>query len=76
MCVKQRSVAQISEEVAEELGVTFKDNNNNYIVGLQLAAELEVEDFIIVSADYSESKSNGILPLNPRKPIVRPKPSV
>lgn len=76
MCVVQRSVAKINEDLAKELDVNFRDVNGNYIVGLQLAAELEVNEFEVISGDYVQSDADGILPLNPRKPIVRPKPTV
>lgn len=76
MCVQQRSVAKIDYDTAKELGVDFKDNDGNYIVGLQLAAELDIEDFEVIAGNYTQSLYDGILPLNPRKPIVRPKPTV
>lgn len=74
MCTTTRSVAKITGTLAFELGVDFKDNNGNYVVSLQLASELEIGEFTIIPANYTQSIAKGILPVNPRKPIIRPKP--
>jgi hypothetical protein len=70
MCKPIRSVAKIYATLAEELGLEFKDRNGDFVVSLQLAEELEVGDFTVIPANF-----DGILPLNPKKPIVRPKPT-
>lgn len=74
MCQKIRTVAKISSTLAAELGVDFKDSDDNFVVGLQLAQELEESEFDLIPANYLEDDVKGILPLNPKKPIVRPKP--
>lgn len=74
MCKTIRNVARISEALAIELNVTFKDNANNYVISMQLAEELELGEFTIIPANYTESGTKGVLPISPRKPIVRPRP--
>jgi len=74
MCKPVRCVAKISEALAVELGLTFKDNNNQFVVSMQLAEELEFGEFTIIPANYQVSDAKGILPINPKKPIVRPRP--
>jgi len=74
MCKQIRTVAKVSPTLAAELGVNFKDSNGDYVVGLQLAEELDASEFDLVPANYVEDDVKGILPLNPKKPIVRPKP--
>lgn len=72
MC-KQRSVASISNALASELGVTFQDNHGNKVISMQLAAQLDPSEFTVIAANYTEGITEGILPINPGKPIVRPK---
>lgn len=69
MCKQIRTVAVISETLAQELGVEFKDLEGNFIISLQLAEELEPGEFNLLAANFE-----GILPLNPKKPILRPRP--
>lgn len=70
MCKPVRSVAKINADVAAELGIEFKDLDGNHVVSLTLAEELEPADFEIIPANF-----DGILPMNPKRPIVRPRPT-
>lgn len=68
-CLPIRTVAKISETIAEEIGVDFTDRDGNYVIGLALAQQLDVVDFDLIMANY-----DGILPQSNTKPILRPRP--
>ena len=66
-----QSVAKITPELAEEIGVDYKDSKGNFVISLQLAQQLEPEEFEVVSVE--ENELEGTLPVDPTKPLIRPK---
>lgn len=64
------SVAKISGELADELGLDFKDNDDNYVISLCLASQLGSDEFNVIPADIT---GKGTLPVDPTKPLIRPK---
>lgn len=64
-----RTVAKITKALAIEIDAVFQDNKGNYVIRMEIAEELEPNEFTPIAVDCDVS----LMPVVPGKSIIRPK---